>query len=230
MGIVKTERRSYADPCGVARALDVLGERWALLIVRELSLGPRRFGQLREALPGVSPNVLSQRLRELDQDGVVHRYTLEPPASVVVYELTDRGHALGPILLELGRWGSGTQRTEGRELGAVSMMIALHSMFDPATGDEVTYGLQLGDDQFTVAIADHGIDISRGRAATADARLATDITTLRMVVFLGTGIRAAEEAGALDISGDRRAAARFPKYFRKPSAGDSSAGAAGDPS
>src|SRR5437667_12861656 len=103
---MRSERRTYADPCGVARALDVVGERWALLIVRELTLGPRRFGQLREGLPEISPNVLAQRLRELEDDRVVIRYTLDPPASVVVYELTDRGHALGPILLELGRWGS----------------------------------------------------------------------------------------------------------------------------
>jgi DNA-binding HxlR family transcriptional regulator len=215
---VTTARRTYADPCGIARALDTVGERWALLIVRELLLGPRRFGQLREALPGVSPNVLTQRLRDLDDDDVVRRYTLDPPASVIVYDLTERGRALGPVLLELGRWGSATPRHEGRELGAVSMMIALRSMFDPATDDEVTYGIQLGEEQFTLVIADHGIAISRGRPDTADAQLACDITTLRMVAFLGTGVRAAEAAGVLTVSGDRRVAARFPKYFHAPTA------------
>src|SRR5581483_3949013 len=103
---MRTERRSYADPCGIARALDVIGERWALLVVRELMLGPRRFGQLRDGLPDTSPNVLSQRLRELEDDGVVRRQLLPPPASVVVYELTERGQSLGPVLMELGRWGS----------------------------------------------------------------------------------------------------------------------------
>jgi DNA-binding HxlR family transcriptional regulator len=213
---MRSERRSYADPCGVARALDVVGERWALLIVRELTLGARRFGQLREGLPEISPNVLAQRLRELEDDGVVSRYTLDPPASVVVYELTERGQALGPILLELGRWGSATPRVGGRELSVVSMMMALKAMFDASTDAHATYGLQLGNERFTVAIADHDLAITRGRPADADAWLSTDVTTLRLVVFLSTGVRAAEDAGALTISGDRRAAARFPKYFHKP--------------
>src|SRR3978361_1634501 len=98
--------RDYEDPCGTARALGVVGERWALLVVRELLLGPKRFSQLRRGLHGVSPNVLSQRLRELDEAGIVRRDTLPPPASVAVYELTERGAALEPILIELGRWGS----------------------------------------------------------------------------------------------------------------------------
>src|SRR6266508_3352318 len=105
---MRTDRRRYADPCGIARALDVIGERWALLIIRELMLGPRRFGQIRDGLPDTSPNVLAQRLRELEDDGVVRRHTLDPPASVVVYELTGRGRALEPLLVELGRWGSAT--------------------------------------------------------------------------------------------------------------------------
>jgi DNA-binding HxlR family transcriptional regulator len=213
---MRTERRSYADPCGVARALDVIGERWALLVIRELALGPRRFGQLREGLPEISPNVLAQRLRELEEDAVVTRYTLDPPASVVVYELTERGQALGPILLELGRWGSATPRMAGREMSVVSMMIALKAMFGASTDAHATYGLQLGNEQFTVVIADHGLAITRGRPKQADAWLSMDVTTLRMVVFLGTGVRAAEDAGALTITGDRRAAARFPKFFHKP--------------
>jgi DNA-binding HxlR family transcriptional regulator len=213
---MKTERRSYADPCGVARALDIVGERWALLIVRELMLGPRRFGQLRDGLPDTSPNVLAQRLRELEQDGVVRRYTLEPPASLTVYELTERGRQLEPILLGLGRWGSASPRIAGREMSVASMLMALKSMFDPATDARVIYGLQLAGEEFGVRIADGEIAITRGRPGKTDARIATDVTMLRTVVFLGTGVRAAEEAGALTITGDRRAAARFPKYFRKP--------------
>ncbi len=213
---MRMERRRYADPCGIARALDVVGERWALLVIRELMLGPRRFGQLRDGLPDTSPNVLAQRLRELEDDGVIRRFTLEPPASLAVYELTDRGRALEPVLVELGRWGSATPRLGGREMSAASMLFALKTMFDPPAGARVTYGLQLGDEQFTVAIAANDIRITRGRPAEADARLATDITTLRMLVFLGTGVRAAEDAGALTITGDRRAAARLPKFFRQP--------------
>jgi Predicted transcriptional regulators len=214
---MRTERRTYADPCGISRALDVVGERWALLVVRELLLGPRRYGQLREGLPDMSPNVLSQRLRELEADGVVQRRTLEPPASVTVYELTERGQALEPVLLELGRWGSAGPRIAGREMSSSSMMLALKAMHDSAAGPPVRYGIQLGDEQFGLGIDQHGVRVSRGRPEDADARLATSVGALRMVVFLGTGIRAAEEAGALTISGDRRAAIRLPKYFRRPS-------------
>ncbi|MBN9620785.1 MAG: transcriptional regulator [Actinobacteria bacterium] len=213
---MKSERRSYSDPCGIARALDVLGERWALLVVRELLLGPRRFGQLRDGLPGVSPNVLSQRLRALEADGVVSRTDLEPPASVAVYELTERGQALEPILLELGRWGSAVARVPDRELSPASMLIALEAMFAPRTDAPATYGLHLAGEHYRVAIADGRITVSRGRAADADATLDTDVATLRLISFLGTGVRAAESSGALTIGGDRRVAVRFPNYFRRP--------------
>src|SRR5882757_1950655 len=98
-------RRSYQDPCGIARALDLVGERWALLVVRELLLGPKRFTDLRAGLPNVSPNVLSQRLHELEQAGVLLRHRLGPPVSSWVYDLTEWGHDLEPVLLHLGRWG-----------------------------------------------------------------------------------------------------------------------------
>jgi DNA-binding HxlR family transcriptional regulator len=215
--IMQTERRRYADPCGIARALDAVGERWALLIVRELMLGPRRFGQLRDGLPDTSPNVLAQRLRELENDGVVRRFTLEPPASLAVYELTERGQALEPILVELGRWGSATPRVTGREMSAASMLVALKTMYDPTTEAAVAvYGVRLGAEWYRVALGDGGIDIARGHPDDAVATLATDVSALRMIVFLGTGVRAAEAAGVLTITGDRRAAARFPKHFRRP--------------
>jgi DNA-binding HxlR family transcriptional regulator len=210
------DRRRYGDPCGIARALDVVGERWALLVVRELLLGPRRFGQLRAGLPELSPNVLTQRLRELTDAGIVRRELLAPPASVTVYDLTDHGHALEPVLLELGRWGSATPRLSGREMSAASLMIALKTMFDANSSGGGTYVLRLGADAFTVEVGTGRIDVRRGETAEAIAMLSTDVTTLRMIVFLGTGVRAAEEAGALTITGDRRAAARFPKYFNAP--------------
>src|SRR6185437_13510559 len=100
--------RSYDDPCGLARALDLVGERWALLVVRELLLGPKRFADLRRGLPGLSQNVLAQRLRELEEGGVVTRRRLEPPASTWAYDLTERGRALEPALVALSTWGSRT--------------------------------------------------------------------------------------------------------------------------
>src|SRR5258706_120419 len=101
-----TDRRSYGDPCGIARALDLVGERWALLVVRELVLGPKRFTDLRDGLPGLSPDVLTERLRDLEQAGIVRRRTLAPPAGSRVYELTGWGRELEPVLVALGRWGS----------------------------------------------------------------------------------------------------------------------------
>src|SRR5438874_2580370 len=106
-----TGKRSYDDPCGVARALDLIGERWALLVVRELLHGPKRFTDLRAGLPNASQNVLSYRLRDLEQAGVLTRRRLGPPVGSWVYELTERGHALEPVLFQLGCWGSRTPMT-----------------------------------------------------------------------------------------------------------------------
>src|SRR6266851_4708678 len=119
------DRRSYGDPCGVARALDAVGERWALLVVRELLFGPKRYADLSRALPGMSQNVLSQRLRELEQEGIVLRRRLGPPARVGVYELTERGAELGPVLEALARWGSRIPLESAGELSADAFILAL---------------------------------------------------------------------------------------------------------
>ena len=125
--------RSYRDPCGIARALDLVGERWALLVVRELMLGPKRFTDLRAGLPQLSPDVLAQRLRELEQAGVVSRRKLAPPAGARVYELTERGRELEAVVIQLGRWGSSAPfPAEHGELSADALMIALKTTFDPA--------------------------------------------------------------------------------------------------
>jgi DNA-binding HxlR family transcriptional regulator len=124
-------KRSYDDPCGVARALDVVGERWALLVVRELLLGPKRFGALSGGLPGMSQNVLSQRLRELQEAGIVRRRTFGPPASSQGYELTERGRELEPVLHALARWGSRIPVSPAGELSTDGLMLALQTTFDP---------------------------------------------------------------------------------------------------
>ena len=134
--------RRYDDPCGIARALDAVGDRWALLVVRELIFGPKRFIQLRHGLHGVSPNVLSQRLRDLEDGGIVHRDVLDPPAGVAVYELTPRGRALEPVLLELGRWGSQEPPAAAGELSASALLLALKTVFDPAAAADATFALQ----------------------------------------------------------------------------------------
>lgn len=211
----RDDRRSYADPCGVARALDAVGERWALLVVRELSLGPLRFGGLRRGLPDMSPNVLSQRLRELEDAGVVRRYELEPPASTAVYELTDEGYALDPVLQALGRWGAGRPEITGRPMSAVSFLRSLRVLLAPGAPN-VTYGLDVDGESFALRIAGAGADITRGRPGAPVATLGGDVTTLRAALLARGDLTALEAAGSLTITGDRRAARRLPGLFRVP--------------
>jgi DNA-binding HxlR family transcriptional regulator len=212
-------RRTYGDRCGIARALDLVGERWALLVVRELLLGPKRFTDLREGLPHVSPDVLSQRLRELEDDGIVRRATLPPPAGSRVYELTGRGRELEPVVLELGRWGSGAPFPPGdARLGADSAVIALLTVFEPsaATGLTATYELRLDEHRFRAQVADGRIAFTRGGAEDPDATIATDPGALVNVLWHGRGLEDAEDSDEMTIEGDRRAAKRFLSLFPVP--------------
>jgi DNA-binding HxlR family transcriptional regulator len=210
--------RRYDDPCGIARALDVIGDRWALLVVRELIFGPKRFRQLQSGLHGVSPNVLSQRLRDLEQAGVVRRHVLDPPASVAVYELTSRGRALEPILLELGRWGSQEPVTTSTELSVNALLLALKTVFDPAAAVDATFALRVDGEWFRIMVADESIDITRARTAQPDVTFETDVTTLRSVAFGREPLTAAERDSRLTVTGDRRAAERFARMFVVPDA------------
>jgi DNA-binding HxlR family transcriptional regulator len=205
-----TGLRSYQDPCGIARALDLVGERWALLIVRELVFGPKRFTDLRGGLPGASPNVLSQRLRELEASGVVRRRKL----GAATYELTAWGHELHAILLQLGRWGA---RSPARPQGALSvdaLMVALESTFDAgaAAGLRAVYELRLGDERFAIHIDRGAIEIARGAPRRPDAVINTAPAILRAVVF---GDRTLEGA-PVELSGDKRAAKTFFRLFSRP--------------
>jgi DNA-binding HxlR family transcriptional regulator len=207
--------RRYDDPCGTARALDVIGERWALLTVRELLFGPKRFGALRDGLPGVSPNVLSQRLRELEDAGLVRRDHLAPPANVAVYALTERGRALEPILIELGRWGSAEPIDSERELGVDAFALALKTTFVGSSRD-ATYGLLISGEWFTAAVRGGTVDIARGRPATPDVELAGAVGTLRSLAFGRATMDQLVASDALTVFGSRSAARRFPRLFRVP--------------
>src|SRR5918912_812673 len=123
-------RRTHDDGCGIAHASDLLGQRWALIVVRELLLGPKRFTDLRAGIPDISPNVLGQRLRELEESGIVRRRKLAPPAAVQVYELTEWGRELEPAVLALGRWASGSPSfPQGAAMGPDSLVLAIKSGF-----------------------------------------------------------------------------------------------------
>jgi DNA-binding HxlR family transcriptional regulator len=210
-------KRTYGDRCGIARALDVVGERWALLIVRELLLGPKRFTDLRAGLPGLSPDVLSQRLRELEQAGLLRRRKLAPPAGSRVYELTARGLAVEPILLELGRWGSQTPLPEGEDapFSADSFVIALRTLFDPAAaeGVDVTVQLRLGEDGFRSRVADGRLEVVRGSAERPDAVVDSSPGALAAVLWHDRPLAEAVRTGDVEIEGSTPAVKRFLGAF-----------------
>jgi DNA-binding HxlR family transcriptional regulator len=184
-----TTMRTYGDGCPIARALDLVGERWALLVVRELLLGPKRYTDLRRGLPNASPNVLSQRLGELERAGVLRRRKLPPPAGSRVYELTDWGRELEEIVVALGRWGarSPTPPDDAPIVSADSIILALRARFDPgaAHGLRAGYELQLGEDRFAIEVADDEITAARGDAHRPDATIDTDPDTLNAVLWRG---------------------------------------------
>ena len=214
-----TTKRTYGDRCGVARALDIVGERWALLVVRELLLGPKRFTDLRAGLPHVGPDVLAQRLRELEQSGIVRRGTLPPPAGSRIYELTVRGRELEPVVLALGRFGSVAPFPPGEaEIGVDALVIALKSLFaaDIADGLSASYELRLGEQRFVIDVADERIEIARGGAPAPDAIIESDAGTLASVLWHGRKLDEARRAGDVAIEGDRRSVTRFLALFPLP--------------
>ncbi|MGI5521431.1 winged helix-turn-helix transcriptional regulator [Micromonospora sp. CA-259024] len=210
--------RSYGDPCGVARGLDVIGERWALLVVRDLLLGPRRFNDLLGGLPGVSPNVLSQRLRQLTEHGVVQRRDLGPPTRVHLYELTEWGRALEPILLQFGRWGSQSPQLPEGALGIDSLLLSIKATFDPARAADLrgVYEFHIDADTYLAEVADDSVQIRRGTAPEPDATLTTDIDTLRAVCGHQITMAAALDSGVLRLSGDKQAKQRLTDLLLAP--------------
>lgn len=203
----------YDDPCGIARAMGLLGDRWTVLVVRELMFGPRRFAQLRSGLPGISPNVLSQRLRDLESSGLLRRALLDESAAVTAYELSERGLALEPVLIELGRWGSRAHNTSQNDLSVSAMMFAYKTVFDPARAADGSYGVRVGNETFTVTVRSARVDVRRGLAESANVVLEADMSTLRAVSFGRESVVSAEKEGRLSIAGDRRFATRFAQMF-----------------
>ncbi|HWB69029.1 MAG TPA: helix-turn-helix domain-containing protein, partial [Solirubrobacterales bacterium] len=158
-------KRSYGEACRFAHALDVVGERWGLMVVRELLLGPKRFTDLREGLPRASTNILAERLRELEARGVIRRRKLPPPYAASVYELTEWGQELEPVVTQLGAWGARSPfPPDSEQIGADSIVLALRSLFDPAAAEglEASYELRLGDESFAATVSGGALDLSRG--------------------------------------------------------------------
>jgi DNA-binding HxlR family transcriptional regulator len=188
-------------------------------VVRELLLGPKRFTDLRGGLPHASPNVLSQRLRELERSGVVVRRKLGPPAGSWVYELTDWGRELGPIVTQLGRWGDRSPfPPRDVDIGIDAAVLALRALFDPtaAAGLAATYELRLGDDRFRVLVADAEISLARGAAEMPDAIIQTSANTLAMLLARQRSLADALRSDEVVIEGGRPAVARFLGLFTSP--------------
>ena len=211
--------RTYGQFCGLARALELVGERWALLIVRDLLVGPRRFTDLRQGLPRIPTNVLSERLKELEHAGVVRRRVLPRPAASVVYELTDYGSQLDDVVMRLGLWGAQSLGEPGPEeiITPDSMTMALRSTFRPeaARGLNVRYELRLGEIVLHARVTNGRLVVGEGPLADAD-----------LVIDAGPGIKAlfagdvtpsqAIDSGILRVTGDPALLERFAELFQIP--------------
>jgi DNA-binding HxlR family transcriptional regulator len=211
--------RTYGDGCGIAHALDLLGERWALLVIRELLLGPKRFTDLRDGLPNASPNVLAQRLRELEQAEIIRRRRLPPPSGSRIYELTDWGRELKPIVISLGTWALRSPSfPDDAPVGTDSVILALGTFFDADAAGDLTarYELRLGENAFSVRVADRRIDVDRRAADHPDAIIETDAATLSALIWERRELTDALGAGDITIEGDQRAVNRFLELFPPP--------------
>ncbi len=212
-------KRSYNDACAAAHALDLIGERWALLVVRELLLGPKRFSDLRRGLSGISPNVLAQRLNELEAAAVVQRLRLPPPASVWAYQLTPWGQQLEPIVLQLAHWGvqsASFPRPSG--LGADAMILSLRTMFVPENAENFSASLEirLEDDVFFARVAESRIELGRGMPDSPDARIQASTDGLLGLAYGKIDLDEALQEGVITLTGDKAIVRSFLALFSLP--------------
>ncbi|MFN4295689.1 MAG: winged helix-turn-helix transcriptional regulator [Brevundimonas sp.] len=217
--ITKQSGRVYNDACGTAHGLELIGERWALLVVRELMLGPKRFGDLKADLMGISANVLTQRLERLEAVGIVTRRKLPPPASVQVYDLTDWGREAEPIIMTLGRWAA---RSPGHDptlpLSGVSMMLSLRTMIDSEKAGDLRLdaGFLFGDETYRAQLADGELVVARGEVEGADFAITAAPEMTAAAVYGDQPLTAMEAAGALTVTGDKALAQRFIDLYALP--------------
>lgn len=209
----KEGKRGYDDACGMAHALELIGERWALLVMRELMFGPRRFSGLKRDLPGISANVLTQRLAELEERGLVRRTRLPPPASVQVYEATEWGLDAAPMLRALGKWAARSQcHDPSLPISPVSIMMSIQTMFDPALAGDwaAKAGFRFGDITYTAEIRDGRIDVKRGPIQACDFTVTAAPKEVAGLLYGGAPI------DAMKVEGDLVLARRFVTLFPLP--------------
>jgi len=203
----------------VAHALELVGERWALLVVRELMLGAKRFGDIKAGLPGISANVLSHRLDELEQAGLVARRKLPKPAAVWVYDLTPWARDLEPIMQTFGRWAArDPQHRKDLHFGTASLILSLRTNFDPSLADgvQLVVGLQPNDESYVARVARKKLTIEAGEPAQADATIAGDPRAFASVTYGGRPLADAVATGDLVVTGTLVSAESFLHLYTLP--------------
>jgi DNA-binding HxlR family transcriptional regulator len=211
------KKRAYLDGCATAHALDIIGDRWAMPIIRELILGPKRFTDLRAGLPGISANVLTQRLEELEASAIIVRRRLPPPAASQIYDLTEWGRESEILFQVLGRWAARSPTMQpGMPMSVSSVVLSMRTMIDRAAlGDmRATIGFRFGEESFRAEIADGDFILDRGPAEGADIVFDGDQNLLAAIVYGGQPFDAV--APAMTVTGDRALAERFIRLFPLP--------------
>ena len=210
----------YQDACGTAFAMEIVGERWSILIIRELMLGGRRFSDLRASLPGISAKVLTERLGGLEQAGVLVRRKLPPPAASQVYELTEWGYLAEPALLEFGRWAARSPRHDPQlPLSPVSFMLSLRTMIDhaAATRLDVSAGFTVGGESFLAELRDGEMPVRRAEPGEGEIAFEAPVPLPLLRLFYGKRpLDEMEREGQVRLTGDRALAERFVALFSLP--------------
>lgn len=212
-------RRWYDDACGTAFALEMIGERWSILIIRELLLGPRRFGEIRAELTGLSANVLTQRLERLEGFGIVRREKLPPPASVQVYGLTEWGYEAEPVIQMMGRWSTRhPDHDTSLHISPTAIMLSLRAMLVSDIPDnlDLRIGFRLRGEEFVAHAHNGRVDTSRAEAKDVDALLECRPGIVASLAYGAKPLEQFEATGELTVEGDRQAAERFFTLFSLP--------------
>ncbi len=210
--------RTYGQHCALARALDRIGERWTLLIVRELLIGPARYTDLRHALPGMATNLLAERLRALEAEGIVARRRLPPPAAAMVYELTELGRGLEDAVNALIRWG-GRWMQEAPDTDVFRphwLALAVRALTRPHETDglPLTCRLEIDSHRFTLAISEHAVEVTVGADPPPDVIVASDPQTIFAVASGTRPLASAIESGAIQAQGDQEAIETLGRIWR----------------
>ncbi len=182
------EKRRFDDACGLAHALELIGERWSMLVLRELAYGPRRFSELKSDLVGISANVLAQRLAELERRGIVRKTKLPPPASVQVYEATSWGLEAAPLIAQLGKWAARSPLHDPtRPISHVAVMMSLQTMIDPgrSEGMSAKLGFRLNATDYVAKLAEGRLDVTRGNIEGCDLVTTASPEALAAVIYGG---------------------------------------------